>query len=95
MSANIVDFYLGTPLLRVHVKYNPEDVLKKYDAHRLIKDNHVMAEIFKGIYRLPQAGILAQDRLVAHLEQHGYRQAKNTRVFHSRDAINLSHTGSG
>ena len=35
-------------------------------------------EISKGIYGLPQAGKLAQDRLVAHLETHEYIQCVNT-----------------
>lgn len=53
--------------MRVNIKYIPEEVLVKYDAHGLIKDGYVMAEISKGIYGLPQAGLLAQERLVKHL----------------------------
>jgi hypothetical protein len=32
-------------------------------------------QIDKGMYGLPQAGILAQDRLVAHIAEHGYIQS--------------------
>ena len=41
----------------------------------------VMVEIRKGMYGLPQAGILANDRLQAHLATHGYVAAKHTPGF--------------
>lgn len=88
MTADIVDYYLGTPLLkkeymRVNIKYIPEKVLVKYEG--LIKDGYVMSEISKGIYGLPQAGLLAQERLVRHLAKNGYHQAKNTPCLFSHE----------
>jgi hypothetical protein len=83
MTADITDFYLGTPLprneyMRVHTKYIPREIMDRYGLSDLVKDDHVMVEIYKGIYGLPQAGILAQERLVKHLSEHGYHAAKDT-----------------
>lgn len=39
---------------------------------------YILMEISKGIYGLPQAGKLAQDRLIAHLATHGYFPARHT-----------------
>jgi hypothetical protein len=83
MTADIKDFYLGTPLphhewMRVELKQIPHDVQLKYNLPHFAKNGAVLMEIMKGIYGLPQAGKLAQDRLVAHLATHGYHQAKHT-----------------
>ena len=34
------------------------------------------------MYGLPQAGLLAQNRLIAHLATHGYHQTEATCLFH-------------
>lgn len=83
MSADIKDFYLGTPLpnkeyMRVELKHIPDDVQEKYNLQTFAQNGAVLMEVNKGIYGLPQAGKLAQDRLVKHLLKHGYTQAKHT-----------------
>jgi len=83
MTADIKDFYLGTPLpspeyMRINLDHIPEDVIAKYDMRRFAHNNAVVVEVNKGIYGLPQAGKLAQDRLIDHLAKHGYHQAPNT-----------------
>jgi hypothetical protein len=40
--------------------------------------DYVLVEINKGIYGLPQAGKLAQDKLTKHLATHGYHATANT-----------------
>ena len=49
-----------------------EFVLDKYLVH-----GAVLFEVKKCMYGLPQAGLLAQKRLVAHLTVHGYNQDKH------------------
>jgi hypothetical protein len=49
-------------------------------------------EINKGIYGLPQGGILAQDRLVKHLAEHGYHQARNTPCLFKHESNSVSFT---
>ena len=83
MTIDIKDFYLGTPMerfeyVRIPVKYIPPDIMEQYNLAPLVKDGHVMAEIRKGMYGLPQSGILAYNRLVAHLNNHGYFATANT-----------------
>ena len=36
----------------------------------------VYVEVRKGMYGLPQAGLLAQEQLIEHLKMHGYYQSK-------------------
>ena len=83
MTADIKDFYLGTPLdrteyMRINLKHIPRNIQLRYSLDLLAHDGHVIMEIHKGIYGLPQAGKLAQDRLIAHLAKNGYHQCINT-----------------
>ena len=83
MTADIKDFYLGTPLptveyMRISLKHIPLDVQQRYNIAGMVHNGYVLMEISKGIYGLPQAGKLAQDRLVAHLANNGYIQCVNT-----------------
>jgi hypothetical protein len=85
MTADITDFYLGTPLprkeyMRIGLNQIPQSTQQQYNVRQLAgHDNtHVLVEISKGIYGLPQAGKLAQERLLAHLATHGYEPAANT-----------------
>jgi hypothetical protein len=83
MTADIKDFYLGTPLpnaeyMRINLDHIPSEVIDKYGMQQYAHNGAVVVQVNKGIYGLPQAGILAQDRLVAHLASHGYHQAPHT-----------------
>jgi hypothetical protein len=83
MTADIKDFYLGTPLptpeyMRINLDHIPADIIDKYKMREYVEGNAVIVEVNKGIYGLPQAGRLAQDRLIEHLATHGYHQAANT-----------------
>jgi len=85
MTLDITDFYLGTPLkykryLKVHKKMIPS----KTRTELQIADNdfdingYIYVEITKGMYGLPEAGILAQQRLYKHLIEHQFELAENT-----------------
>jgi hypothetical protein len=83
MAADAANFYLGTPLpgsefMRIPVKIIPERIMIQYDLYRLVHNGYVMVEIKKGMYGLPQAGILANQRLVKHLAKSGYQQMPRT-----------------
>jgi hypothetical protein len=56
----------------------PDDIMLEYDLHNKGHDGAVSVEIQKGIYGLPQASRIANERLVKHLTKHGYHQAKHT-----------------
>ena len=83
MTADIKDFYLGTPMnryeyMRIPLKNIPACIMEQYNLAPLVKNGHVMVEIRKGMYGLPQAGILANNQLVKHLAKHDYHPVKLT-----------------
>jgi len=84
MMMDIKDFYLNTPMARyecmcLHSTDMPEDVIKHYNLHdKATPDGYIYCEIQKGMYGLPQAGIIAQQLLKELLKKHGYRQSQTT-----------------
>ncbi len=57
----------------------PDDVIEHYKLCNIVTpDGHIYCEIQKGMYGLPQAGIIAQELLSDCLRQHGYTQSKTT-----------------
>ena len=86
MTLDITDFYLKTPLerseyLRIPTKYIPACTVTKHSLHQSLYNNSVLFEVNKGMYGLPQAGLLAQQRLVAHLATQGYHQTPTACLF--------------
>ena len=79
MTMDIKNFYLNTPLkwyeyLHLKVEDIPKDVQQEYQLQdKATQDGWVYVEVQKGMYGLPQAGLLAQD-LVTRLAKHGYEQ---------------------
>jgi len=83
MTLDIKNFYLNTPLpefeyVRIPISTLPSDIINHYQLHDLVDNGFVMAEIRKGIYGLPQSGILAKQLLVTRLEKGGYFEASHT-----------------
>jgi hypothetical protein len=83
LAADAANFYLGTPLpnyeyMRIPVKIIPECIMRQYNLHPLVHNGHVVVEIRKGMYGLPQAGILANKRLKKHLAKSGYHETPRT-----------------
>ena len=82
MTADIKHFYLMTPLKRwEYIKLRltdiPTEIVKEYNLEQMAtKDGSVYIEVRRGIYGLPQAGLLAQEQRIEHLKDHGYYQSK-------------------
>ena len=79
MTADITDFYLGTPLkrkeyLRIPKKLIPDECMEEFGFERYLVNGAVLFEVSKGMYGLPQAGLLAKKRLEEHLATEGYFQ---------------------
>ena len=80
MSLDIGNFYLNTPLtryeyIRCHISQVPEEIIIQYQLRdKQDKDGYVYMEVRKGMYGLPQAGILANKLLESRLNLHGYAQ---------------------
>lgn len=99
MTADIVDMYLHTRLLRkeymcIDLKFMSPVTRKRFnvDSYVLPDSTKVYVEISGGIYGLPQAGILAQQKLVSHLNAHGYHQASNTTCLFRHQSLPIEFT---
>ena len=60
--------------MRIPVKFLPAASIVKHKLDKFIHNGFMLCEIAKGMYGLPQAGILAQQQLVALLATAGYTQ---------------------
>jgi hypothetical protein len=63
---DIANFYLNTPLdrpeyLRIPSNLISDGIMKEYQLHTLVKNGNVLVRINKGMYGLPQAGILTNN----------------------------------
>ena len=82
MSLDIKNFYLNTPMERyeyVRLKLDdvPTEIQIQYGLRdKVDQDGYVHIEVRKGMYGLPQAGILAQQLLEQRLNKHGHFQNK-------------------
>ena len=82
MTMDISNFYLMSPLKRPeYVKRKvsdiPEEIIVEYKLRELATpDGSVYIKITKGMYGLPQAGLLANEQLEVQLNKHGYKQSK-------------------
>jgi hypothetical protein len=83
-TIDLKDFYLMTPMthpeyMPMNIKDPPEDFIIMYNlAGKATSNGFVHIKIQKGMYGLPQAGILAQELLKQRLNTHGYRQSPIT-----------------
>ena len=86
MTIDIKDYYLNTPLtrseyIRIPLKLIPPEVIAAHSLSEFINNDSVLFEISKGMYGLPQAGLLAQQQLIPHLATHGYHQTTTPCLF--------------
>lgn len=95
-TTDIKDFYLGTPMERKEYMFItreqlPDDIIAKYNLTEHLHHRHgfgegILVRIDKGIYGLPQAGLLAHNRLNKHLATHGYHQTENTPCLYKHES---------
>ena len=85
MTADIVSMYLHTRLERkeymsIDLKFFSPAARLRYGVDKFIQpgSTKVYVEILGGIYGLPQAGLLAQQKLLTHLSTHGFHQVPHT-----------------
>ena len=83
MTADIGNFYLGTHMERkeymfIPLHLIPKEIQTQYQLDSLQKEGKIYVEIQKGMYGLPQAGILANKQLRRNLQPHGYIPCKHT-----------------
>jgi hypothetical protein len=79
---DIIDFYLRTPMkrpeyMRLKITDIPEEIIEQYKLKSsATPDRYLYCEITRGMYGLPQAGIIAQEHLKKRLAEYGYYQSK-------------------
>jgi hypothetical protein len=77
MTMDIKDFYLNTPMAWYkYMRLKLSDILANVIEHYKLNDittpdGYIYCEIQKGMYGLPQAGIIAQNLLADQLKLHG------------------------
>jgi hypothetical protein len=67
----------------------PQETIEKYDLLELSQDGKVYIEIQKGMYGLPQAGILANKLLQRNLDNDGYQPTPHTWPLDPRHSSNI------
>jgi hypothetical protein len=98
MTINIKDYYLMTPMdryeyFRMKLELFPQDIIDEYRLHgKVDADGNVFCEVQRGMYGLPQAGILAQDLLTKRLYKAGHQQSKITPGYWGQDWRPISFT---
>ena len=83
MGIDVKDFYLNTALdryeyIRIPVHMIPQAIMDWYNLHDKVHNGYVYAEVHKGMYGFKQAGKIANDELIAHLDQYGYAPCVHT-----------------
>jgi hypothetical protein len=83
MGLDIKDFYLNTKMelyeyMRLPIDIIPQEIVDQYELLLLVHNGYVYIEIRKGMYGLPQAGIIANNKLRKHLSEFGYIPTKHT-----------------
>ncbi len=82
MTMDISNFYLMTPLkrpeyIKMRLSDIPEEIIKEYGLReKATSDGSVFIEVNRGMYGLPQAGLLANELLEKRLNKRGYHQSK-------------------
>jgi hypothetical protein len=72
MTGDLKDFYLNTPMecykyVRIPIDVFPDCSIAEYGLLPLVHNGFIYAECQKGMYGLPQAGRIANDRLLPSL----------------------------
>ena len=84
MTLDIKDFYLMTPMkryeyFRMKLDLFPQDIIDEYDLTNKVDQNgNVHCKVQRGMYGLPQAGIIAHEILEEQLKKAGYTHSKLT-----------------
>jgi hypothetical protein len=92
---DIKKIYLNTPLGRsecmvINLSSLPQETIDNYDLIELAQDGKLYIEIQKGMYGLPQAGILANELLQRSLAKDGYRPTQHTHGLWKHDTRPIS-----
>ena len=83
-SFDIKNFYHNTPMehseyMKIQIAQIPDEIVAEYNLQNKVhSDSAVYIEIRKGMYGLPQAGMLANKLLKCRLTKHRYYKVRHT-----------------
>ena len=83
MALDVGNFYLETPMdryeyMKMPLSLFPQHTINQYDLATRAKGGFVYLEIWKAVYGLPQAGMLANKQLKEYLASAGYYEVAHT-----------------
>ena len=64
--------------MKLRLDIIPDEIIEQYNLLDIAEDGWVYCEIKKGMYGLPHAGKIANERLMHHLKPYGYAPVKHT-----------------
>ena len=64
--------------MQIPLNLIPNEIITEYKLHNIVHNRHIYVRIEKGMYGLPQSGILANRLLAKRLSKHGYYQVRHT-----------------
>jgi hypothetical protein len=71
----LLDWY---EYMKMQIALFPTDIIEHYRLNEKVLGGYVYIEIRKGMYGLPQAGVLANKLLKERLARHGYFEQPHT-----------------
>ena len=82
LGLDVKNYYLGTPMddyeyMFIPINSIPEEIIAHYKLRDLVHNGRVYIEIRRGMYGLPQAGILAEQQLTHFLGTYGYAPVRH------------------
>ena len=83
LGLDVKNYYLGTPMdnyeyMFIPLNQIPQEIIDHYNLHNIVHKGKVYVEIRRGMYGLPQAGILAETQLIHFLGKYGYSPVTHT-----------------
>ena len=83
LGLDVKNYYLGTPMpdyeyMFIPITSIPNEIITHYKLHDIVHNGKVYMEIRRGMYGLPQAGILAEKQLICFLGRYGYAPVHHT-----------------
>ena len=83
LGLDVKNYYLGTPMddyeyMFIPITSIPDEIIAHYQLRDLVHNGRVYIEIRRGMYGLPQAGILAEQQLTCFLATYGYAPVRHT-----------------
>ena len=83
LGLDVKNYYLGTPMANyeymfIPLNQIPQEIIDHYNLHNIVHKGKVYVENPRGMYGLPQAGILAETQLIHFLGKYGYSPVTHT-----------------